>query len=68
MNIFVFFLDMLSFIDVIKRRVHHLLKEKEETVSGHLSENWLSREAASMEATNKAGTFRSVHSNSHVHT
>ncbi len=49
----------LCLLDVLKQRICGLLKEKEETVMvPGMAQGWLCKEAASVEAVTKAGTFR----------
>ena len=46
-------------MSVFKARIYELLKEKERETSGVAVANaWLSKEAASVDAVNKMGTFR----------
>lgn len=49
----------LSLMAVLKQRIAQLLKDKEETVmTAAVANSWLSNEAASFQAINRAGTFR----------
>jgi len=44
---------------VLKRRITQLLRDKEETaMTAAVANSWLSNEAASFQAINRAGTFR----------
>jgi hypothetical protein len=46
-------------MEVLKRRIAQLLRDKEETAMiASIATNWLSSEAASFQAINRAGTFR----------
>lgn len=49
---------MPTFLEVVRQRVYMLLKDKETKKSGDIAKHWLSREAASLDVINKAGTFR----------
>lgn len=50
-----------DFSDVMKSRVHLLLRDKENThMSPDMARSWLVNDAASVEVINKAGTFRFV--------
>jgi len=50
---------MMNLMSVLKRRIAQLLKDKEETaMTAAVANSWLSNEAASFQAINRAGTFR----------
>lgn len=54
-----FFLEKLSLMNVLRKRLTLLLKDKEETAMSTITANgWLCNEAASFEAICKAGTLR----------
>ena len=54
-----FYKDNLSLMAILKRRIAQLLRDKEETVmTAAVANSWLSNEAASFQAINRAGTFR----------
>ena len=60
---FVFNTEGQNLLAALKTRICLLLKEKEEQAMNPMfAEQWLCREAASVEAINKAGTFRYMHS------
>ena len=44
-------------LDVVNQRICQLLKDKEDSVMRG-ADNWLCREAASLESVSRAGTFR----------
>lgn len=49
----------VGLMSVLKRRIALLLKDKEETaMTAAVANSWLSNEAASFQAINRAGTFR----------
>ena len=51
----------VSLMSVLKRRISLLLRDKEETaMTTAVANSWLSNEAASFQAINRAGTFRSL--------
>jgi len=48
-------------MSVLKRRIAQLLRDKEDTaMTAAVANSWLSNEAASFQAINRAGTFRSL--------
>ncbi len=50
---------MKGFAKVLQKRVHLLIKDKEETRQGEdRAKHWLTNNATSVDVVNKAGTFR----------